>query len=329
MRADAFQHAAGVSSRFTGRPGDRRHFSREYAPARTATSGSPALQVHFAPVDEGTNEQPLMAGRHRVARWRVRLPTDPFQPGLRAEIEVRGVFGRFLVQSYVVEPLLSLTAVHAGLVLIPAAALVLPGGAVLLLGSSRSGKTTLVARATAAGAESLGDDQVFVDPDGNVLPFARRLRLYADLPLTAPAAYAQLPWQARAGLRARGAVAAMTRSAINPPLAVALTPATRERLPLRRILVIERPASATTIRVEQISPTEVVRMAADLLEDQRSWIRAAGGADWREALEAIKRREHELLTAGLSSVPAERIVVPPSWPAPQAVDAVAAAVGID
>ena len=140
---------------------------------------------------------------YRSLRWRVAL--DPLGDGpLRATIDLRGAprsFGLSLLQGYVVEPLLGLLAPAAGHVLLPAAAVASEGGTLLLIGRSRSGKSSLVARAAAAGTAVLGDDHVLVGQDG-CRAFPRRLRLYPDVAETAPAALASLPARTRALLRA-------------------------------------------------------------------------------------------------------------------------------
>ena len=105
-----------------------------------------------------------------------------------------------------IEPLLGLFAHAAGHVLLPAAAFGSTSGAILLIGRSRSGKSSLAARAAADGVGVLGDDHVLVAGSGECRAFPRRIRVYSDLAETAPRAYKLLPRSKRAELRALGAL---------------------------------------------------------------------------------------------------------------------------
>ena len=174
--------------------GDRRalaHFRAEYSRARADPGAEADLVVSFGRTPPGSRA--FEAG-YRSLRWRVAL--DPLgNAPLRATIDLSGAprrFGLSLLQGYVVEPLLGLLAPAAEHVLLPSAAVMSEGGALLLLGRSRSGKSSLVARTAIAGTGVLGDDHVLVGAAG-CRAFPRRLRLYPDVAETAPAARAALP----------------------------------------------------------------------------------------------------------------------------------------
>src|SRR3989304_1480181 len=129
-------------------------------------------------------------------------------------------FARPLARGYAMEPLVSIVAAEHGQALVPSAGVARPTGVTLILGRSRAGKSTLMARLMAAGHEVLGDDQLFLDASGACVAFPRRLRFYPDLETTAPAAYARMPAAIRRRLRLMGLLSTVTRGHIRPSLAV-------------------------------------------------------------------------------------------------------------
>ncbi|HVF79946.1 MAG TPA: hypothetical protein VNA28_16760, partial [Solirubrobacteraceae bacterium] len=193
-----YRFLPGVDLRLTGDRTTARHYAAEYAGAEVADDGSAvALDVRFAPA--APSDGVRIEGGHKTARWTVTAPAPAGGP-LRAGIELRGrprFFGLSLVQGYFVEPLLSVAVARAGHVLLPSAAIGEEGGVLVIMGSSGTGKSSLSARALAAGRPVLGDDQILLDGAGDCRRFPRRMRFYSDLPQTAPAAFARLPIDAR------------------------------------------------------------------------------------------------------------------------------------
>jgi hypothetical protein len=205
--ADLYRFGPGLTVSIGGERKARAHFRAEYASAAIATSPEvPAVEAvigaRVRATAEATTGAPELLGAHKLARWRASLPVRPEVDTMRIAVAVRGPLGLALVQSQVIEPLVSLAAVRAGSVLLPGAAIAYGDRTLLLLGRSRSGKTSLAARALAAGLRVLGDDQVIINADRECLPFPRRLRLYPDLSLTAPAAFAALRPSVRTRLAA-------------------------------------------------------------------------------------------------------------------------------
>jgi hypothetical protein len=308
--------------------GDERalaHFCAEYGAVRADPGAEASLVVWFGATS--SRSRSFEAG-YRSLRWRVAL--DEIGDGrLRATIDLRGVprnFGLSLLQGYVVEPLLGLLAPATGHVLLPAAALASEDGALLLLGRSRSGKSSLVARAAATGTAVLGDDHVLVGVDG-CRAFPRRLRLYPDVAETAPAARAALPARTRAQLRVLGFVRKATGGVVAPPVRVpieTLGAVLHDPLPLARAVVLER-REVPRLVAEALSRDELVETAVGVLREQRRALERVEEARWHEHLESVLAHEKSLLHAAFAQTTAiARLAVPTRLPAGESVAAIAA-----
>jgi len=314
--------------------GDKRalsHFRTEYRAARADPGVDSELVVSFGRTPSGSRG---FEADYRSLRWRVAI--EPLGDGpLRATIDLRGAprsFGLSLLQGYVVEPLLALPAPGAGHVLLPAAAVASEGGVLLLLGRSRSGKSSLVARAAAAGAGVLGDDHVLVGAEG-CRAFPRRLRLYPDVAQTAPAARAALPARTRALLRALGFMRAATGGAVAPPVRVpveTLGAVLHDPLPLTRVVVLER-REVPRLVAEGLPLDELVAAAGGILREQRRALERVEDQRWREHLDRVLADEERLLRKAFAQAAAiGRLIVPTRLPAGQSVAAIATelAVGV-
>jgi len=306
-------------------------FRAEYTRALADPGAEADLVVSFGRTPPGSRA--FEAG-YRSLRWRVAL--DPLgNAPLRATIDLSGAprrFGLSLLQGYVVEPLLGLLAPAAEHVLLPSAAVTSEGGALLLLGRSRSGKSSLVARTAAAGTGVLGDDHVLVGAAG-CRAFPRRLRLYPDVAETAPAARAVLPARPRALLRGLGFVRTATGGAVAPPVRVpveTLGTVIRDPLPLVRVVVLERSAVPRLV-VEELSLDKLVAAASGILREQRRALEHVEDPRWREHLNHVLAEEARLLREAFAQAMAvARLIVPTHLPAGQSVAAIAAelAVGV-
>ncbi len=292
------------------------HFELEYgaAPstAEASAAGEPNVAVSFGPIVDARGG--VISGGHKSVRWRVSL-SAPEEPSLSARVWLGGRprgLGRMLVQSYFVEPLLSIAASRAGGVLLPGAGF-LDEGSVVVIGPSGSGKTSLAIHAMAAGDLVLGDDQVLVDRDGNCAPFPRRLRLYSDLPRRAPRAFDRLPRSLAARLRIRGAIRRLSAGLIAPPLLVERSvlgrPASGLRGPIRGVVILERPTLPGPMRTEPATPSEAVEVAGRLLREQRRHL-AAAGAGWAEAIATSEQAEAAALGRAFDGARIERDVAP-------------------
>lgn len=306
-----------------------RHFDAEYGRVRTQAGGAVDARVELGPLDPRGR-----AGGHKTARWTVELGT-PTEVPLTARIGVRGLpasFALSLVQGYFVEPLLSLAAASAGYVLLPAAAIADGDDAVVLMGRSRSGKSTVSARALAAGVPILGDDQVILDGAGNCAPFPRRLRFYSDLRETAPDAFRRLPTYPRTGLHIRRLVKRVTRGFISPPVRVPISvlgpPARAGWRRISGVIVIERDAALDELGRGSVDAEHVAKAAEELLDGQRERFAQVAGPEWIAPLGVASERERSTVRAAFGSVSVERLALPGSWPAPRAIDALAQALGI-
>jgi hypothetical protein len=312
--------------------GDRQalqHFRAEYAAARSDPGVDSDLVVTFGST---ASRSPRFEGAYRSLRWRVAL--DSIGDGtLEATIDLRGAprsFGLSLLQGYVVEPLLGLLAPATRHVLLPAAAIASQGGALLLVGRSRSGKSTLVSRCAASGVGVLSDDHVLVSADG-CRAFPRRLRLYPDIAETAPAASAALPARTRKLLRALGVLRTATGGRLSPPVRVPVTTlgaVVREPLPLTRVVVLER-REVPRLSAEGLSLDELVAAAADAVQAQRSALERVDHTWWHEHLDRVLAAEESLLHETFArAATRERLVVPTRLPAAQSIAAIAAALDL-
>jgi hypothetical protein len=320
---DRFAFGSGVTLELRGDRSTLRHFRREWGAARTTYAGDPDVVVTFA---SRSDEPPVLEGGHKTVGWRV-WPCEPGARPLGATVSLRGRplgFARSLVQGYFIEPFLALAAMRRGCVLLPAAAFEEDGRALLLVGSSGVGKTTLTARAAAAGWRMLGDDHVLVDREGGCWPFPRRLRFYTDLRGTAPTAYRRLGGTQRVGLAARTGLRTLTRGYVAPSLPVppsqlgqAYDPSS---LPLGRVAVIERGAGTEDIQQTTLEVAAALAACGDVLDDQREHLRRAGRR-WSASLDEARTQELTILEGPFSAVPVERLAVPGRLGAVQAVEA--------
>jgi hypothetical protein len=235
------------------------------------------------------------------------------------------------VQGYFIEPLLSVAAARRDSVLLPAAAFRDGAGAIVVLGRSGSGKTSLSMHALALGWPVFGDDQVIIDSAGGCRSFARRLRLYPDLRERVPVAYAKLPRSTRVQLGVRRFVRAVSRGAIAPSLAVPISifgqSSQPDPAPITRVTLLERAFVPGDLRTEPATVAEAVTCALELLREQREHLLLAGGEAWREALVDAERQEEQLLEGAFGGASIRRIVVP-SPLAGDAIGHVAQAVGL-
>lgn len=327
-----FAFSTGVDLRLAGDRAAERHFAAEYAGAGVPDDGSePSLEVRFVRAPPPGSR---IEGGHKTARWSVVAPATE-SASLHAAITLRGrprFFGLSLVQGYFVEPLLSIAVARAGAVLLPSAAIGEDGGALVIMGSSGTGKSSLSARALAAGRPVLGDDQILLDGDGRCWRFPRRMRFYSDLPQTAPAAYARLPAGARRQLQARKLAEALSRGFVRPSFAVQATAiaagAVAGPLALRRVVLLERSPEATRLTEQPAGPEVAVAHGLKLLGEQRARLRE-GDPAWAAALEGAAARERETLGAALGQAPVTRVSVPHGWSAPRAITALAAHLGTE
>jgi hypothetical protein len=305
----------------------RSHFDREYGPPGVSSPADVEADVGFAlrtPGGEGR-------GGHKTARWTVSL-SDPGERTLRARIALGGgppSFTLSLVQGYYVEPLVGIALARAGFVALPSAAVIGSDGALVIMGRSRSGKSSVSVRQLAAGRALLGDDQVVIGGDGSCWAYPRRLRVYPDIRDTAPEAWTRLPAGTRRALLARAAVRRATRGYVAPSLAVAASdlgpPPPPDHVPLAGLLVVER-SDATRLKESERDAAWAVSQALELLAAQRERLAALGRARWAAPLRDTAARERSVVAAWLGGAPVTHLVIPRNLSAPAAVSVLAARV---
>jgi hypothetical protein len=328
--ADLYRFGPGLTISIRGERRARAYFRAEYGSVALATSPEvlaveAVIGARVRATAEAAAGEPELLGAHKLARWRASLPVRPEVDTMRVAVAVRGPLGLALVQSQVIEPLISLAAIRAGSVLLPGAAIAQGDRTLLLLGRSRSGKTSLAARALAAGLRVLGDDQVIINADRECLPFPRRLRLYPDLSRTAPAAFAALRPSVRTRLAALGRVNALTRGFVAPPVsvspsAIAANASGPVRLLIGEVVVVRR-ARVGALTLQPLDAGELAAETDDVLMGQRSEIFKVPGV--RAAYETLLAHERAIISCALAAAPARRVLVPDSWTSEQAVGALA------
>lgn len=328
VTAETFAFLDDLHLEMRGSQRTLRHYRAEYGREGSAAVADPELLITFQRRLPGAGAS--FGGAYKGLKWRVEL-ADPAAPALRAAIALSGEprsFGLSLLQGYVIEPLLALLAPAADHVLLPAAAIAPDRGAILLIGRSRSGKSSLSARAAAEGIPVFGDDHVLIGRDGTCHSFPRRLRLYTDLQETAPHAYRSLPRSQRVLLETLRVVRAVTRGAVAPPLRVpieALGPVARDTLPLGLVIVIERGDNPSLERSE-LDSNALAEIAAMILREQRTALLSVRDPVWAERLGVVQRNEAQILQAAFTPVrSALRLKVPAAWDARRAVGELAGA----
>ena len=308
------------------------HFAAEYAPP--APPGLPdAAPVSFTVSFVSRLDDAQGTDRHKSVSWQARLDLSDGQPA-RLSIALRGWprwFGLSLVQGYLVEPCLSLLAPAHGAVLVPAAGIVVGGRVDLLIGRSRTGKSSLSVRALAAGMPVLGDDQVVVLANGTCVRFPRRLRVYDDLSATAPAAAARLPLRHRTGLVARRAARLATGGRVAPSLVLPAsafgTPAPAP-VPLRRVILLTRGTGVDRPTTTETGLDEALARVAAVLAEQRSRLERTIGPSLGPSIAACAEAEAAVLVSAFASVPIVAVDLPSATDARTAVSSLAKLLGL-
>jgi len=330
-RSARFALVPGGAVELTAKEGMLRHFRDEYGAPDATQPVRLAISIDDRLPDGAVID---LRGRHKTVSWSVSLGPADGRP-LRAMVALHGRprwFGVSLVQGFIVEPLISLACAIGGQVLLPAAAIAEKGGALLIMGRSRSGKSSVSARALALGRQVLGDDQVLVDPAGVIVPFPRRIRVYDDLLDTSPMAVDALPLRARLSLRLRRLVRIGTRGFVAPSLALPRSAfgagLAAEPMPVHRIVVVRRSAGAQGLSTERLEYQDVLSEAVAILGEQRRRLSRLDRDDWLTLLASVEQGEARILGSALRGAPAHLVTVPEAWGAPSAIEAVAGALDI-
>ena len=340
--------AGSVRLRIRGSRRVLRHFDAEYGEA-AAIPGTclrdggqsptadlqPDVEVRIRP---GLLARPgsggaLVVGGHKSARWRVALAPPDAVP-LRATIALAGgppSFALSLVQGYFVEALVAVALARTGRVALPSAAFASGNGGTVLLGRSGAGKTTLTARALAAGRTVLSDDQVIIDGAGGARRYPRRLRFYPDIQQTAPDAWSRLTPGTRAALLRRHTVRRLTRGFVAPSLAVPVselgTTVAAQAVPVRQLVVVDRSGTGE-LTVTPRDAAWVVEQAGLVLADQRARLSAQVSGPWAAVLDSALAAERRTVAAAFRNVPAVEVAVPRAWGAQRSIDALDVLLGL-
>jgi hypothetical protein len=332
---ELYLQGPGLGLAISGGRVARGYFRREYgeAAAESSAAAVPDLAARFGRVGDdaelraGHNDAELRGG-HKLARWRVAVSLrggDPITVGAH----VQGPFGLPLVQSLVLEPLAGIAAQRRGLALVPGALMLdADGCGVLLVGGSGAGKTSLAARAIAAGREVLADDRVLVAADACGWRYVRRMRLYPDIAQTAPAAWDALPRSDRAALRAVALLRGASGARFAPPIALAARSIggapSRASVAIGRVLLLRR-GDADAARLSPSSSAAACDEIGLRMREDRAALDVAG---LRDELRSVAARDRAIVEAAVAGLRVERLELPAAWPAARAVGRLAAELGL-
>jgi len=199
-------------------PADVAMITRQVGPLQSTLARVPDITIRF--VDEIADDRPItyagwldsgftdksfyvLKGREGVAA-RTLLPMGDIGAGVDIVCERRAGFVPHLLA------IVNLTALANGVLPLHASAFVTTDGlGVLATGWAKGGKTeTLLAFAAARGARYVGDEWVYVKPDGSMYGVPEPIRLWHWHVKQLPALMARLPRSTRLRLSALPAVAA-------------------------------------------------------------------------------------------------------------------------
>jgi hypothetical protein len=344
-------------------PGDVAAVTRQLGPIRTPLEREPDIVLRFVeelrlsgPVryvgldDAGFTDDAFLVfrGSHK-SRVRVQIPLE--QVGGPCEI----VCESGLASVPLLLPVLNLTVLAKGVVPLHASAFTYEGTGVLVTGWAKGGKTETLLAFTARGASYVGDEWVYVSPDGRrVYGIPEPIKLW-DWHLTElPEIRARLGRGTRSRMRTLAGAQTLARTVRRAPAGRSrrflgrvehllesqrYTHVEPERLfgrdrcdltgPLDKVLLAlsdERPE----VRVEEIDSQEIARRMVFSLEHERLDLQAAY-LKFRFAfpdasnpiLEGAQARAHDLLASALRGKEAYALYHPFPAPIPPLYDAVA------
>jgi len=139
-------------------------------------------------------------------------------------------------------PIVNLTALAKGLLPLHATAFLLSGRGVLATGWSKGGKTELLLAGSGVGARYVGDEWVYLTPDGSMFGVPEPIRLWRWQLDQLPEVRRRLTRRERLRLRGLGAVTTALRSAASVPGAASSVLRRAEPILARQLYVQVPPA---------------------------------------------------------------------------------------
>jgi hypothetical protein len=221
--SETYEFPSGVALRVHSHQAEvLAHFRAEYAGAVVSQRNEPVdIEVYAGreAVRSGPLPQLLEDGyeaRHKILRWRVGLAGLDEQTTVVA-FDGSGQMVISFLQTFYVEPLLRPKFAARDHALVHAACLAKNGESVLFPAGSRVGKSTMTLQHAAAGLPVQGDNYVILSSDGRTLAFPRRMRIYSDLPATAPEVFRRLPSAEQRRLKVAGIIKKLSAGYSNQP----------------------------------------------------------------------------------------------------------------
>ena len=324
-------------------PGDARAVARQLGPSQSPLARQPDIVIRFVDRldtgrvtylgvdDAGFTEDAFLVLRSKhKARARVQIPLDAV--GKRPEI----VCERGLPAVPLLIPIVNLTALGNGALPLHASAFVNSGVGVVTTGWSKGGKTEALLAFAAHGARYVGDEWIYVSPDGTrVSGIPEPIRVWDWHLQELPAYRSRIDSGARARLRAlriaRSIGGAFPRSETTrralpllerqlhvdvKPDTLFGTPSWVGEAPFDRLVLVAS-HDDTGIDVRPIDPAEVAgRMASSLAYERLDFMgfylkfRFAFPGKSSELVQAASEIERERLLQVLEGKPAHLVVHP-------------------
>lgn len=154
------------------------------------------------------------SGRYKGIGWRLR--SEATETGGREIAFSAEAFAPYLALHIALLPAIRVALFAAEEFVVPGAAFLYEGGAVLLLGGTGSGKSGALLQASSEGRKAIGDEYVSVDAFGNVGGILRGCALRRAAVMRVRGLYDRLSSGQKRLLLAMQAAAMLTRGRLNP-----------------------------------------------------------------------------------------------------------------
>ena len=319
-----YEFLSGIAVRLvTPRKDILAHFDGEYGRMAVTNDCDAQIAVHVDAdhVDVSGDERAQVfspRGRHKTITWKI-TASAPLDDPTTVVFEGSGTMAISFLQTFYLEPLLRLKFLQAGYALVHGCGIAEGNEAVLFVGESGVGKTSLALHHAMSGGLVQGDNYVILGPDGATYPFYRRLRIYSDLAQANPRAYQRLPLGERLQLQRNGLIKRLSLGFADMPrrldirqFASGCKGAPAARLRALFLLTAHKGADLTApkpLGVEQ-AIDRILQVSASEASRLRDIFGSTPAPHVRERLAHFDELERTLLRRALSDITIAEILVP-------------------